>query len=221
MPRPSEHAPRAPFARRKIPRWVRKTLADSTLIVFSILLALAADGWWEERENLNRARRSLVTFEHEIQQNRADLSKLLPYHRTLERSFSHAATTHTVRSVTDWHRIEGWAGGFHPAFLLDTAWKTALATGVISHLDYETVAALSRVYVLQERLDAYNRSTLSTMDPTDVAMASTVQRASVYLQDVTTYEELLLREYEAALARIHRHVPAAAVTARHGPGQGP
>ena len=46
--------------------WILRALAESTIIVVSIILALAVDEWRDDRQNQELAAQSLMIFEQEI-----------------------------------------------------------------------------------------------------------------------------------------------------------
>jgi hypothetical protein len=119
-----------------------RALFESALIVFSILLALAINGWKENRDNERLARHALANFEREIQENSDRVERSIPYHSHLLEAFT---KSHTVAEVPGWR-------GISSPILQDTAWQTALATNALGQIRYDTVSALSRVYTSQKGL---------------------------------------------------------------------
>src|SRR5690606_11576716 len=91
--------------------------------------------------------------------------------------------------------------GFRPAFLTDTAWRTALATGALVHMDYEIVARLSALDTLQQRVVETSRPEFiqGAGAWTDANIGSTVLSALLYLGAVTAGEQGLLDAYELVL----------------------
>lgn len=180
--------------------WLPRVLVESALIVFSILLALAADGWWESRKERLLAEQALDSFIQEIRANRESLQRIMPYHAGLYSQFQALSSAGPVLTFGDLRRIEGFQG-FRPAFLTDTAWRTALATGALVHMDYEIVARLSALYTLQQRFVETSRPDFiqGAGAWTDANIGSTVLSALLYLGDVTAGEQGLLESYELVL----------------------
>lgn len=177
----------------------RAVLLESGLIIFSILLALAVNGWAERRAQDQLAERALRSFELEIRQNKRNVEEVLPYHRTLAASVRRADSLGSIGSFADWREQIPEFSGFYPADLPATAWQSALAVGALTEIGYDTVATLSKVYYYQSKLDAYNTTSITTFDFSDSRMPATVRQAYVYLATVVPNEEGLLQLYDEAL----------------------
>jgi hypothetical protein len=191
--------------RQRLPR----LLVESAMIILSVLLALAADGWADARKERQVGAQARATFVHELTANRARVSAALPYHEALMaavfRVDSSDATV--VPSYEAWRRQVPIWSGFAPPDLVTTAWQSALTTGALGRMPYAEVAALSRAYTMQGKLDAFTAAYLPLFDFSDPAMRGTVRRMNVYMQTVLTYEHALLREYELALRALDATVP--------------
>ena len=93
--------------------------------------------------------------------------------------------------------------------LLNTAWETSLATGALTHMDFDAVRALSLTYSIQEGFT--NRS--STDRPRIRAgnalegpeLMQQLQEAYNYMVALTLDEAELLTVYEQALALVDQH----------------
>lgn len=57
---------------------------QSAMIVFSVLLALAASSWADARKQQRLGDQALQAFAEEIRANRARLTTVLPYHDSLD-----------------------------------------------------------------------------------------------------------------------------------------
>jgi hypothetical protein len=184
-------------------RSTRRLTLESVLIVLSILLAFALNGWWEGRQQARLATRALASFEAEIGQNRARLQEVMPYHARLREQFSALGASGSVRSFEDLRRVEGFTG-FRPAFLTTTAWRSSLASGALTHLDYEILTALSELYTLQEGFSARSDPThlIGVGAFSEANIESTVISAAAYLGDVTYGAQELLQMYDAVLERL-------------------
>jgi len=184
----------------------KKTLADlgleSVMIVFSVLLALAASSWADTRREHALIDEARTAFVREIQANRSRLTQVLPYHRALTAAVLHVDSAGGISSYADWRRRVPIWSGFSPPDVAATAWQSALATGALAKLPYRAVAKLSDIYTVQGKLDAFNASYLPLFDFSDPAMSGTVRRMHAYMQTVMSYETVLLTRYDSTLAQL-------------------
>lgn len=184
--------------------WLGKLLVESLLIVLSILLALAVDSWREGRRNAARAEQALAGFEAEIRRNRATLEAVTPYHLQLLNAFGEQIEKGEIRRFADFRKIAGFQG-LRPAILEETAWRTAVATGTLEHIDYETVQALSRLYTRQERFTEFTAASTDLFGPTSLAdenIPALVKGIAAHLVDVTHAEKTLQEGYTNMLRRL-------------------
>lgn len=193
----------------QFPSWLPKIVAESVLIVFSILLALAVDQWREEEKERELVRQSLQSFRQEMKQNKMRLDDIVPYHTGIRAMLIELQSSGAIGSRAELQSTIG-IEGLRPPFLLDTAWKTAMATGALTIMDYETVSALSMTYTLQDRFREYSRSSLPAIvaggADRDRAIDAALHSAIVYLNDVTAGEEELRAVYEQALQIVGREL---------------
>jgi hypothetical protein len=185
------------------PEWLLRITIESLLIVLSILLALAVDGWRDSRHNHQVAVQSLQIFEREIKANQARIEDGVPYHIGLRDVV--AGMADDPERATE---VRGIVEGLEPAVLLSTAWETALATGALTHMDVETVSALSLTYSLQDRFSVDSRAgiprfvILPTTTPQE-KMAQ-VQQTLAYLTNLVRSEQQLQAVYTQALEVTHK-----------------
>ena len=72
-----------------------------------------------------------------------------------------------------------------------------------SHAATPDVAAMSTVYTVQGRFEAFNTSYLPLFDFSDPAMSGTVRRMHAYMQTVLSYENApLMAGYDSALVEL-------------------
>ncbi len=172
---------------------------QSAMIVLSVLLALAASSWADARKQQRLADQALQSFAQEIRANRARVARLLPYHDSLTVAALRADSLRSVHSYADWqHAYPGWSG-FAPPDLTTAAWQSALATGALTNIRYDRVAALSNVYTIQNKLDSFNTSYIPLFDFSDAAMPSTVRRMHAYSATVLSFERTLISSYDETL----------------------
>ena len=132
--------------------WSR-ILAESVLIVFSILLALFVDQW-REGLRLDRLRdRAIADIHEEIENNRMAVDSAVGYHTAVRDSLGIL-----------WQRIERSGSGGQPGFNLiaavaplgirppairRTAWETAISTDAVTLMDYSLIYRLGGLYDTQ------------------------------------------------------------------------
>lgn len=183
------------------PAWLAEVIVQSIAVTVSILLALWVDQWKQHRAARDLATESMSNFATEIRQNEARLDDVLPYHEGLRSMLQQVEKRHTLHTQAEFQSAIG-IDGLRPPSLLQTAWQTSVATGALTHLDYETVAALSLTYTLQDRFREDSRTGFqsvmqaSDFKPGDADMA--VHSADNYLREVVNSENDLRATYAQA-----------------------
>jgi hypothetical protein len=143
---------------------------ESGMIVLSVLLALAASSWVDARREHALVAQARTSFVLEIRANRSRLAKVLPYHQALTEAVLAADSARGMPSYAEWRRRVPIWSGFAPPDVAATAWQSAIATGALARMSYPDVAAVSTVYTLQGKLDAFNTAYLPLFDFSDPAM---------------------------------------------------
>ena len=183
--------------------WLSRTLFESFLIVISILLALTVAAVQEDRELEQLVERSLANFEYEISQNRSRIDDIYPFHLGLHSVLTELDAKEGTGSAVEFRNI---LDSFQSAVLLTSAWETALATGALTHMDYEIVSALSLTYSIQNRFQELHhsglRELLSAANLSNENMPATTYAAIRYMGDVTRAESELQVVYQQALELI-------------------
>ena len=178
------------------------------MIVLSVLLALAASRWVDNRKQKQLAAQALASFDQELRANQRRVLEVYPYHQALAAAARRLDSLGATHSYADWKRQVSFWSGFRPPDVTTTAWQTALTTGALANLPYRQVGALSDAYTLQAKLDAFTGAYIPLFDFSDAAMPATVRRMNAYMQTVISFETTLLREYADGL----RTLPAEART---------
>lgn len=185
-------------------RWILKGIVESAFVVGSILLALAVDEWAQDQEYAELADQSLGIFEREILQNRARIDDAVPYHTGI-RDFLGGMRVETS-APTD---VVSIMEGLTPPVLLNTAWETALATGALTHMEFEVVSALSLTYSIQETFEDRARVDRPRLSPSDAttpdASRARVEEAYDYVAALVRDEAELITVYDQALELIAVH----------------
>lgn len=201
------------------PAWLAEVLVQSVMIVLSILLALWVDQWKQHNAERQLATVSLTNFLHEVQQNEARLDDILPYHRAMRSMVTELEAGNGIRTPAEFQSAIG-VDGMRPPFLLTTAWQTALATGALQKMDYETVSALSLTYTLQDRFREESRSGIqSVLQATNFPIGHAqpaLRSADIFLKDVVAGEEELRATYAQAARLLDRKLGVAAVPSTAG-----
>ena len=206
----------------KISEWLPRVLVESFLIVVSILLALGLDQWQEDREIQELVDRSIQSFEIEIQRNKLSIEDVTPFHQGLREVLTRRNEDGAVDSLAEFRDI---MEGFRAAVLLRSAWETAVATGILSRMDYEMVAALSLVYSTQSRFEEIyargNNAILTSGRLTAEGLHTSVYYAIRFMTEVNTAEVQLNSMYEAALNVIADHKNKPSDDAPEGASESP
>jgi len=181
--------------------WLAQAVVESVLVVVSILMALAVDEWRDNRGFAQLADQSLGIFEREIRQNQARLEDATPFHNGI-RDLLGQAMDQPGASMD----LRGILEGVETPVILNTAWQTALATGALTHMDVETVSALSLTYSIQDRFIATSgrdRPRVAALDDmTSTTLHERMHEAFDYMTALTRGEAELLTVYGEALALI-------------------
>lgn len=183
------------------PAWLAEVIVQSIAVTVSILLALWVDQWKQRRSARDLATESMSNFVTEIHQNEARLDDVLPYHQALLLMLAKEQTAHSIHTQAQFQSEIG-IDGLRPPSLLQTAWQTAVTTGALTHLDYQTVAALSLTYTLQDRFREDSRAGFqSIMQASDFAPGGAelaIHSADNYLREVVNSENDLRANYAVA-----------------------
>lgn len=183
------------------PAWLAEVIVQSIAVMVSILLALWVDQWKQRRAARDLAMESMSNFAKEIRQNEARLDDVLPYHEAIRSMLQQVEKSHSIHTQAEFQNAIG-LDGLRPPSLLQTAWQTSVTTGALTHLDYETVAALSFTYTLQDRFREDSRAGFqSIMQASDFRPGEAdiaVHSADNYLREVVNSENDLRATYAQA-----------------------
>jgi len=190
----------------KMSEWLPRVVFESLLIVVSILLALALDEWQEDLEIEELVDRSVQSFEQEVRRNKMRVEDVAPYHIGLQEILTRLDEGEGVKSLMEYRNI---MEGFQPTLLLRTAWDTSVATGALSRMDYELVAALSQTYDAQNRFNelysigsnAILTSARLNVENLDLSIYNAIR----FMSEVTAAEAHLEAVYEVTLDLIQEY----------------
>jgi hypothetical protein len=185
-------------------KWILKGLVESVFVVGSILMALAVDEWSQNRDFDELADQSLGIFEREILQNQARVEDVAPYHQGIRDILAQ------MRQLPDpGMDIRNIMEGLTPPVLLNTAWETSLATGALTHMDFEVVSALSLTYSIQDGFETRSRlerPRFSSPDAlTEAQNRDQIEQAHEFVTALSRDEAELLTVFNQALELIASH----------------
>lgn len=197
--------------------WLPRVLAESVLIVFSVLLALAVDEWRDDRELAREVQEARAAFATEIRGNR-DLLNSDKFHGHHERMWAHyrlmseAADSGDLARLDELHAIEvkEFGNGVWPTPLRDAVWRSLSQSDLIRHMNPAEVFTLVDIYKEQESIDRmHNRMFEAWLQPTAVGKdaefrRSKIQSTRMYLADVVAAEQRLLKRYGEILPKLEQ-----------------
>lgn len=195
--------------RRRLPRWAPRMLAESALIVFSVLLALALDQWRDGRRQAADARIALDAIVAELQSNRKAADDAMRFHRSIKTKLEAVSAAREIPSPE-----LAFGGMLQPARVVSTAWTSARDTGALSGLPYALVLQVSLVYERQASYDALAEQLVADlyMDARRRGVDAVFREGYVgfiaLTSDFSNREALLVRYYDRALAALGHSPPA-------------
>ncbi len=126
---------------------LRSAFFEAVFVVFGVVLALAANEWRQEVKAQELAKSALESMKVELQTNLDLVIASRNYHQSQAEKLQGMIAQKQSPSMRDFPK-----GFIHPAWVTDTAWEVAKATGVLSDLEYQRILDLSSTY---DRLDHY------------------------------------------------------------------
>jgi hypothetical protein len=189
--------------------WLTQLLIQPIMIVLSILAALAVNNWQEARTKTKRVADARAAFVNEITANKQLLlsANYLPHHQKLKADYDAAMKSNAADPGTFFET------GVHPTPLRDSSWRMLSGSATLMELPSGFVLALTDIYRLQDSVEKRNEGFLNGLsaprsDRETPAYAKDVARSiSMFLNDLVTAEEQLLRHYDHALDRLKADRP--------------
>ena len=174
-----------PSARHQIP-WSRIAV-EVVAIVFSVLLALALDAWWQQREQRDLAQTAQAHLRAEIEANRDAVLRVVAYHDSLATALRRSPDQTPVN--------------LRPAFVRNSSWETAQSTGAATEMDYGVVAVVSDIAESQRQYQELVRTAIELLYLGNVQRPDASRRSGYapLVEDLHAWEQSLLRKYERAL----------------------
>lgn len=178
-------------------------LAVEGLAIFvSVLLGFGVAEWRDGRAEAERRDALLAAFAVEVADNREGVVERGTYHHWLMRQLEAGVADGSMATLPDIFRVEN-VTGFNPLALTGTAWATAVATGDLALLDFDTARALWALHDHQRQMAAeQDRMRALALDAFASADPPPIGSFLVLLREFGGAERELLHLQNAALARV-------------------
>lgn len=187
--------------------WLPKILIEGGVMVLSILLALALNGWKANQDDQELIARVINNFENEIKRNKLRITDVSDYHNGIQQVLQNHNSSSDMKSITEFRHV---MDAMQPVVLTNSAWETAIATGVLARMNFELVSALTLTYNTQTRFDENYRTTaralLSPSNLTEQNLELTIYNASQFVTDVIAQEAELAAYYDQMLKMLSSHL---------------
>lgn len=137
---------REPMSDSRLVRRLPTILAEVVSVVFAVLVALAVDQWWEEREEARLAADTLEAVAREIRGNRSEL---------VEKGDPGGApgvlarVDSAIAAFREGRKPGNLAVTWDLALLSSAAWETAQLTGTIRRIPLDLAVDLAQLYEMQ------------------------------------------------------------------------
>ena len=188
--------------------WLPQLLINGGVMVVSILLALAINGWKANQDDQELIARVISNFENEIKRNKSRITDVSEYRNGIQQVLQDRNASGDMKSITEFRHV---MDAVQPVLLTNSAWETAVATSVLAKMDFELVSALTLTYNTQTRFDENYRTTaralLSPGNLTEQNLESTIYSASQFVTDVIAQEAELVAYYDQMLKMLSSHDP--------------
>lgn len=155
-------------------RWWARLFTESVFIVIAVLVALAVDEWWEERENEQLAERALHAIVEEIRRNRAELE---PSEGTPPYAQQMQALQAALDAYDQGRSPDGLGVTWDVGVLSSAAWETAQVTRATQFLPIRQVVDIAQLYELQDQYAARQDALVALISELDAHMADDPETA--------------------------------------------
>ncbi len=195
---------------------LKKYLAESLLIVFSVLFALFINKLFDDYKTNEKKTTALESIEKELYRNSVILSDWKEHHIKIRNRITEIVEGRNDSLKTELLKYEFLNIGvltnnksLIDDILTNTAWESAKSTGIISEFDFETTQKLTHVYSMQEVLtertmtnitDFYFDTNAHNMENID----QTLIQFQLRFWELTGQEGLITNLYNEAISQIKK-----------------
>ena len=127
---------------------------EAVVIMLSVLLGFTLNGWRQSASEQETVDAALQSIAAEVQQNRSEMIRHLPYYRTMRDTLRYLAQQHGDSTIIQRSDILGFRGIKIP-LLRSSAFETARSTGALSNMEFRLADALSSTYDYQRVYNGY------------------------------------------------------------------
>jgi hypothetical protein len=191
----------------------KEYLGESLLIVFSVLLALFVTEYVNKQREHETTRRILESVAGELKHNRAAIVEMQNYNLQVLERIDTALVSRTVQqqlvSNDEFHLTVIAPQGVLYRYLDNASWSVARNSNIISKIDVESAALLTKVYEDQDRIGKVENEVAvvilgrESRDPAKVHATLVLIRDIYHGWAVDRVPELLKR-IDAATDRVER-----------------
>lgn len=184
-----------------------KLLAESGLIVFSVLLALIISEWRNSYNEKVQTEKILVNIKEEIAENQKFLETLIPYHEKVSESLSQIIQNDSLESklLTD-NGIEIWEfapNGIMQGTFNDIVWTVAKTDQISNRVSLDKSRVLYEVYEQQQIVNSTIGRILDLMYSREIHRTNLLHENIILInllfKELTSQEKSLNFRYENAL----------------------
>ncbi len=122
----------------------RSAIFQAVLVVLGVVLGFAITEWQNDRAEKAEAQHALAGIIEEIGANHTAVKEARAYHEEKLATLAEAQKANTPLDIRNFNR-----GFVAPAQLSSAAWTSASEVGALSHLPFDKVLSLSKVYAQQ------------------------------------------------------------------------
>ncbi|MEM6337751.1 MAG: hypothetical protein AAF752_14365 [Bacteroidota bacterium] len=176
------------------PRPLWKTLSlEVGSIVFAVLLALGANAWYQHVQEQQLVRSVLANIRAELTHNTEAVEQALSYHESIADTLARVRFSEEPAGSFDLRGV--WQGAQVPDFK-DSAYETAVVTGTLALMEFETGSRLASLYKQQHTVEHLFERYLEALliSPGDPERTTLI--VGMMAGDIVLGEQALLGSYE-------------------------
>ncbi|AGC78238.1 hypothetical protein LX97_02967 [Nonlabens dokdonensis] len=167
--------------------------------MIGVFLGFLISNWSASNRDEEKTSVVLNSIENEIQSNKSKIENVIDYHRTLRDSTRYYLNQQFVKPVRP-----TFFRGVNTVILNNSAFETAIQTGLVTNIPVDEIQRLNDIYGKQESYKQFSNMLLSGLitmgfDGNEKAMKRLLMYLSISMTDIVIKEEQLLESYTAAL----------------------
>ena len=147
--------------KRKLNVSFNTVLVEVVSIIIAVVMGFIVNEWRENLNHKSNAKEALRRIAIEIEQNRLQANKKQKYYKSMISAIDSVIAEHGTADFNI-KLIKGFKG-INPPLLTSSAYKTASTIGVFNHIDFDTADNISKVYLLQDKLQEFASIPINSM----------------------------------------------------------